>query len=359
MRRPVVLTSAAPLPSVALLVIFLGFIPVAGLAQQPQQEEERGFIEGIASTIYAAAWPTATYEGVTIGGFSRTAGGVDATVRLFGESMFGGPLWLDLTLSLRDGRLHDLKVTRHNAVLMEPFATTKAIGTLLVDLAESYVENSAARAEPPPGPRTFPLRVSNECHLPLAVWARYRSPSGDWVTGGNWSIGGLENLYLNGGTDENPHALKVSSRVVYSYAEPLLDGTGLSWGGDRAVRYGDRTLSMSTDTLRADERGELVLTRNCTNIRRIGAEGQDADPYQFQGRTYTAGGQIVRVSHGSPAASRGLRPGDVIYRVDDEVVSDWATLVRLMVRKSAEPITLSVIRDGADLRIEFSAWEGR
>src|SRR6476659_3997404 len=62
--------------------------------------------------------------------------------------------------------------------------------------------------------------------------------------------------------------------------------------------------------------------------------------------------EIVEIVEGSPAASAGLRPGDLLVEVDGEALGDVGDLQRLMSRDSiGRELTLRVDRGGQDIRI--------
>jgi S1-C subfamily serine protease len=62
--------------------------------------------------------------------------------------------------------------------------------------------------------------------------------------------------------------------------------------------------------------------------------------------------EIVEIVEGSPAASAGLRPGDLLVEVDGEALADVGDLRRLMNRDSiGRELTLRVDRGGQDIRV--------
>jgi S1-C subfamily serine protease len=62
--------------------------------------------------------------------------------------------------------------------------------------------------------------------------------------------------------------------------------------------------------------------------------------------------EIVEIVEDSPAASAGLRPGDLLVEVDGEALGDVGDLQRLMNRDSiGRELTLRVDRGGQDLRV--------
>lgn len=127
-----------------LLVLVALATPSASAGQAAIDDEARGLVESVAATVYAAAWPTATFERFGISRVGRSAGGgVDVVVRLEGTSGFGGgALWMELALEFENGTMSDLEVRRHNAVLAPPFATARAVGELMVEVGEDMAERS-------------------------------------------------------------------------------------------------------------------------------------------------------------------------------------------------------------------------
>lgn len=94
-----------------LIATFVFTVGVASAGHAQADHEARGFVDRIASSIFTAAWPTATYEETSIRSISPVTGGYNVSVRFAGQSMWGGPLRLDMILMLRGGRLYDLRVT--------------------------------------------------------------------------------------------------------------------------------------------------------------------------------------------------------------------------------------------------------
>lgn len=139
-RRPF----GAPVVWLALLALLWAAAPADVAGQTADDAEARGLMESVAATVYAAAWPTATFERFGIARVDRPAGGgLDLVVRLDGTSAFGGgALWMELAISFRNGAMSDLEVRRHNALLAPPFATARAVGELIVDVGEAMAEQN-------------------------------------------------------------------------------------------------------------------------------------------------------------------------------------------------------------------------
>jgi hypothetical protein len=125
-------------------------LPGVVMAQQAADRDEaeaRSWVEAVAATVYAAAWPTATYESFRLRDVDRLADGLAASVRLSGESGFGGNLWVDLAFTFRHGQLFDMEVEAHNAVLVPPFETTKTLAAATMEFAQDFAQRQAARRE--------------------------------------------------------------------------------------------------------------------------------------------------------------------------------------------------------------------
>ncbi len=236
-------------------------------AQDTEENDPRGFVGSMASLVYGTAWPTATYEDWQLRKIERLEDGLALLVRLSGESGFGGNLWLDLVFEFRSGQFYDLRVVNHNAILMPPFKTAKAVAGLAADLAQEYNNRKPATPAPPRGPpiearpTSRMLRTVSRCSKPIDLWLRYRGLDDRWTTLGVWSLTPNDASFLATGGDR----LQLTSSVIYFYAE--IPNTGYTWSGERAVSYGDRSLPMRTDTLPTTERGSYELLFTCTNVR--------------------------------------------------------------------------------------------
>ncbi|MEZ5320104.1 MAG: hypothetical protein R2752_22070 [Vicinamibacterales bacterium] len=101
-------------------------------------------MDTVASAVFFAAWPTATYRQLTFGGVTRAGSGVDVRVRLHGTSAFAdGPLWTDVVLVIRDGRVMDLRFGANNGVV-PPGLTTSLVGSVLAEISKELAESAAA-----------------------------------------------------------------------------------------------------------------------------------------------------------------------------------------------------------------------
>jgi hypothetical protein len=121
----------------------------APLSAQQSEREARGVVNSMAGTIYNLAWPTAEYQGVTLGGPQRMYNGWDVPIYLYGKSAFSGDLlWLEVVVELRNGSLHDVRLGRDNAIIARPFATlatTAAIVAAVIEEQQSQQGQVAPR----------------------------------------------------------------------------------------------------------------------------------------------------------------------------------------------------------------------
>jgi hypothetical protein len=162
-------------------LILLG-AATSGFAQTPERDEVSGiraFVHNVGETIYGLAWPTAKFKGMSVSSVRPVVDGFDVVVKLTGESMWGGELWLKLGMEFRNDGLDDLLVLDHNALLFKPFETVTAFGMMLNELANEY-ERSQGRAavgdalcigNPTAGALKFQYRLGN------GAWTSYEVPA--------------------------------------------------------------------------------------------------------------------------------------------------------------------------------------
>ncbi len=170
-----------------LCLLCIGLLAAGAAAQQNgsdqsnAQDNARSFIGSIAQTVYNLAWPTATYKRVSIDGFEPADGGFDVIVKLSGLSAFdGSDLWLKLAFVFRNGSLQDMQVRDDNAILVRPFATTKALASVAAQIADDYAksQNQQQNAAPAPlpdntvpdasSPQTVPAPATDAPSYPVA-----------------------------------------------------------------------------------------------------------------------------------------------------------------------------------------------
>jgi hypothetical protein len=139
-------------------LLCVGLLATRAAAQQStdDQDNAKSFIDSVAQSVYAMAWPTATYKSVSIDGFEPADGGFNVIVKLSGLSAFdNSDLWLKLAFLFRNGSLQDIQVRDDNAILVRPFATSKALGSIALQLAQDYAKDQN-QAQPAPAPQEAP-----------------------------------------------------------------------------------------------------------------------------------------------------------------------------------------------------------
>ena len=88
----------------------------------------------LGKALFAAAWPTAEYQGISYQGLTPArGGGVDLTLRVWGHSWLEGQIWTDVIISFRDRTISDLKFGRHSDVFFPPGTTLNAALQVLRD----------------------------------------------------------------------------------------------------------------------------------------------------------------------------------------------------------------------------------
>lgn len=134
------------------------FVARAGAQQNAtDQDNAKSFIGSMAQTVYAMAWPTATYKSVSIDDFEPADGGFNVIVKLSGLSAFdGSDLWLKLAFLFRNGSLQDIQVRDDNAILVRPFATSRALASAAVELAQDYARSQNQAPAPQEAPPSQP-----------------------------------------------------------------------------------------------------------------------------------------------------------------------------------------------------------
>jgi S1-C subfamily serine protease len=97
--------------------------------------------------------------------------------------------------------------------------------------------------------------------------------------------------------------------------------------------------------------GILFSLINKGRVRRgylgIAGAGRPLSPRLAEREGHSTGLQVMEVVSGSPAASAGLRQGDIIIEVDQRPVEDAGDLQQVLVEERiGHPVRLAVLRDG-------------
>lgn len=248
---------------VPLVLFALLFLLVAAFqAPADERDEARGFIESIAGTVYAAAWPTATYDGLSFKSYEPVEGGFDLIVRLSGKSAFsGGDLWVDLAFQFRNGgKFEDVAVRKHNAILAPPFSTIQALGEMIAEMADEGGTSSGDTYDSPTTAAAgHKLVVTNRCRRSVQVAVGYQALNGDWLADGWWTIASNTTKHLNGSSGS---PLRTHNEVIYFYAET--SDRSIVWNRkDWEFVVAGRALPM---TKIVDSVGDREWTLNCDGL---------------------------------------------------------------------------------------------
>ena len=339
---------AATVVAISLVVC----ICAAGVRAQNNTEEReaRGFVEALAQSTYKLAWPTATYKSWALRGVERATGGLNIRVRLSGLSAFdNGDLWLDLMFQMRNGALADLFVERHNAILAEPFSTSKEIVKILKGVADDYARQSAARAAataaPPASGLVEGACLTNPTTIPIRF--SYRWGTGEWT-----------NVDLPSNREQ-----WFSYPIVSGAASPKLE---IRFDNSLAEGYTAREYALPssqtrlpircTDVTRYDFRLnqnviDLFVATTQTKTYMIGVTVVEAGTYVYGGQSYTAGVRVDSVVTPSPAASAGLAAGDILFKVNGTTATNVQTFRELVAGSRGASLTIDFVRGSSLLRV--------
>ncbi len=144
-------------------------------------------------------------------------------------------------------------------------------------------------------------------------------------------------------------------------------------GGPLILIATKQVIGMNTLVIRAAGSEGLGFAISSNTVRRIADElivhGQvqrgrigivyrlvTAREAQVLGLPANASGALIdQVMPGSPAADAGLRPGDVITKVNDQVLDEEHPLLTVMLRyRPGDKVRLTIIRDGREQNVEIT-----
>jgi hypothetical protein len=141
--------------AIASLVLCAGVRPATSQTQAGDKPLFERLVDGVAGLVYWAAWPTATYQRVSIHDIAPAADGAVVTLRLHGKSAFAeGDLWVDVKLGMRrTGEITNMAWGKYNG-FFPPGFTWQRIG----DAADEINRRNATAAPSRPAPAAAPAR---------------------------------------------------------------------------------------------------------------------------------------------------------------------------------------------------------
>jgi hypothetical protein len=300
----------------AAWVALICLAPAAPVFSQERSEKEAlGFVASVAQTVYAAAYPTATYKDWKLKSVRPAESGLDVVVRLLGVGLLGDDLYVDLVFKFRDGVLADMGLAGHNAMLMPPFGTTAVLAGMASDLMKESGRPTPAPAPPPPvtsQPSARRVRVASTCGYPLSVWVRIIDRSGTTRAYGSWDLKANARAILS---DSRDVVLEAASPDIAYYGK--IPGTSMTWSGDIAVPSGDSTVRMRPQRLAVADDGVYELGLSCDNVAAKDFKKTVSPPALMLGATMKAsreraGAEVVALLRGMPAEAAGIQVGDII-----------------------------------------------
>ena len=157
-----------------------------------------------------------------------------------------------------------------------------------------------------------------------------------------------------------PKYLLQPPRVAWVFPDSPADEAGLQVG-DRIVRVGDQPVSTWQETLNAvsarlQPRLRLTVTRR--NERRhliLHGRLNPKEGNYFYGMSAHPPLVVDSVQPNTPAERLGLRPGDVIYRVNDEDILGLRPFQEALMKLGDRAFRISVMRDGRVLTFHVRA----
>jgi S1-C subfamily serine protease len=136
---------------------------------------------------------------------------------------------------------------------------------------------------------------------------------------------------------------------------PLLDSQANVVGVDVATSTGGTNIGFAVDAnSAAGSANQLMRTGHVTRPY-LGISYQNLDSESAAAAGKPEGALVQSVDAGSPADSAGLKPGDVIVKVDGAAIDDDHPLVvRLREHQPGEKVTLTVQRDGHNQDVQVT-----
>jgi hypothetical protein len=251
------------------------------------------------------------------------------------------------------------------AVTKEVFKTVTSTETPSSPRPHSFLPpSSSSRLFPKtstPSPTAgHSLYLKNECSKTIRLALSYRTSDNEWKTDGWWTWEGKKSQFLY----TNNKRIQLTSSEVYVYA--YIMGSEYTWEGSDQREFGGRDLSMRKFSLSTDNAGDYILSLNCNNLDtilnlekdkmlsrranggyRLGITGTDLHPCLVDG-TSTNGILVTIVGDDSPAATAGIQPGDIIYRLDERNIGtiSWLSMYLDTKNNPREDVHIYYLRQG-------------
>ena len=143
---------------------------------------------------------------------------------------------------------------------------------------------------------------------------------------------------------------------------PLLNSRGQVIGINTAVARapGAEGLGFAVPINLANDVVDQILTTGRVRRAFLGLEFRDVEPQMAQqfGLPVREGVLVATVGRGTPAAQAGVRPGDIITRLDDTEIGHGGDLRRVLRgHKPGDSVTLTVIRPSGQVRLRVQLGE--
>lgn len=132
-------------------MVLLAALPLNAQTRSDDRAWYQRLTDGMASLVYWAAWPTATYQRVAVQDIDFVVGGAIVTFRLHGKSAWAdGDLWVDVKLGLRpSGEVTSLEWGDYNG-FFPPGFTWQRVGEAMEEINRRNHVAAPATASPRP-----------------------------------------------------------------------------------------------------------------------------------------------------------------------------------------------------------------
>lgn len=209
-----------------------------------QADDDSGwdsYVQGIGQAVYFAAFPTATYRGVTLKTIRQGTTGTDLVFVVYGISAFDDDsLWTEVIVTVADSKVVNLRWGANNAILAKPGSTMNAVGKLLADLNKESQANQSASSTV-----RMTWVLPNQCGYSEGLQVRFFDTTKDFV----WPDEGKIFLLARGETREISIDTYRGDQVCIG-AEPYVSSPSTYWGVGISHEYGCEACCYTADNIR-------------------------------------------------------------------------------------------------------------
>lgn len=101
-----------------------------------------------------------------------------------------------------------------------------------------------------------------------------------------------------------------------------------------------------------EKEGEKVCTEVCEKSGYLGITGTDLTDGLRKALKIESGAVVETIAEGSPAEKAGIKIGDVIVEADQQKITDFESLRKIVAAKPSEKMKMVILRDGKKISTE-------